>query len=174
MTSSNKEIAVQELNSYKVDCTKRYIAHIESLMRSTKAAAFELEQLKARCEPGAIAYDNIAVQTSTTGDSLERAVLDLVEFRDQLEREQQLGLAQINAFAERLSKLKSEGGVIVRLHYRDKTNPEQITLNGASYPEIGVPLGYSRRTAFRKRDEGYRELYDNGIPDEFAPKHSAI
>ena len=166
-TSVDTLAARRELDAYKVMCVKNYVRHIEGLMKATRAAAMELDALEGKVQPGGIAYDAIRVTTSPTGDRFERAVLDLVEYREQLEREQQSGLAQIDAFFNRLAGLKSEGGVIVRLHYRNWPDCP-------SYPSIGEPLGYSRTTSFRKRDAGYIELYDNGIPQEFAPMETAL
>ncbi len=139
-------------------------------MRTTEAAGYELEVLKAKAAPGGIAYDNVRVTTSPTGDRLERAVLNLIEYRESLARDHQMGLEQIDDFFDRLRGLKTEGGIIVRLHYLEGIGDdgvERYGLDGPEYSEIAEPLGYSRTTAFRKRDAGYVELYDNGLPHGF-------
>lgn len=154
----------------KVARSKRYVSYIEDLMETTEAAGYELEMRKAKTAPGGIAYDDVRVTTTPTGDRLERAILNLIEFRESLARDHLMGLEQIDDFFDRIRKLKTEGGIIVRMHYFrgvDDDGIEHYGLDGPDYAELGDALGYSKTTVYRRRDDGYIELYENGLPKGF-------
>ena len=159
----------KEINRLKADCARRYIAHIDEVKKQVADLEDGIERIQAAAEGvRGLDYSRDKVSTSSSGDSMEKAVIRLIEAKESNLASLEFEKREIEEFNARIAALRTRGGLILQFLYG-----LAIPINDAQIYCSYMPM--PKTTYFRRKDDGLVELYDNGLPVEYRiPDEKAI
>lgn len=159
--SDIKEQAVESvIAKQKRDCARRYLSDIRKMRIRLELSALASENGYGDLMPSGIAYDDVRVKTSPTGDRLERGVIKLMERREDATSFADAVAPAIEDAKRLVRELDDmeERYVLFARYFHGRTPVE--------FRQIADELGYEVRTVYRKHDAALEHMYDR-IPGDY-------